>query len=274
MMRYRLAYLLAVVVFLAAVSACFAVPAPVSIVKYSQPPIEDGGYDFASYVPMVESTLGTGFVMFDDWICPDGQPVTDIHWWGSYWAPPTSGPLLYSDFRQNADPIQLEGFEIVIYSDIPADDPDNPYGFSIPNLDDELYAEAFDGNANETFAFTDVKATDGNGDPTIWEDVYKYGVNLTTPFEQTEGSIYWLAILAIGEDSGVQWGWHNSDTHVADYAVQATFSGEGLGDFYLPCGGVDMAFELTTVPEPGSLLALGMGFSGLAGMIIRKRRAR
>jgi len=33
-----------------------------------------------------------------------------------------------------------------------------------------------------------------------------------------------------------------------------------------------MAFELTTIPEPGSLLALGSGLAGLLGMAWRRRK--
>ncbi|MGB9619250.1 MAG: PEP-CTERM sorting domain-containing protein [Armatimonadota bacterium] len=34
----------------------------------------------------------------------------------------------------------------------------------------------------------------------------------------------------------------------------------------------DLAFEISTVPEPGSMVALSTGLAGLVGFILRRRR--
>jgi len=246
--------------------ACVAQATPVGAggdtVKYTQPPQEVGGFDFASQV----NSDGYGFVMLDDWICPDGKPITDIHWWGSYWTTPAGGPVIYSDGLANANPIEGLDFEIGIFSDIPADDPENPNGFSIPNLDDLLLDVVFF-DVSPTYAFTETNVL---GSAT--EDVYSYSVDLPKAFDQTQGQVYWLGILALADDSCTQWGWHNSCTQTGDFAVQASLVDGDIGEFYIPCGGVDMAFQLTTVPEPGSFLALGAGLSGLLAFVVRKRR--
>lgn len=242
--------------------------------KYVQPPETCGGYDFASQVDNSSAAAQVlqGFVTFDDWTCPNGLPITDIHWWGSYWQL-GSVPTIYSDSLPNADPIEIDSFVINIYSDIAADDPDNPMGFSMPNMDDLLYSEGFAGNCNETYAFTDVKATDAGGEPTIWEDVYKYDVYLETPFEQEEGRVYWLMIAAVTTGAEAQWGWHSSSVQYGDSAVQAYFSSlNGWSGFWIPCDGPDMSFELTTVPEPGTLMAFGAGMSGILVMFLKRRR--
>lgn len=266
----RLLYTMCAVVllmgFCVAAQAVFVPPAG-GEVKYSQPPMTCGGYDFASMVDWET----TGFIMMDDWVCPDGLPVTDIHWWGSYWSTPAGGQVIYSDWIGGADPIPDITFEIAIFSDIPADDLNNPYGFSIPNLEDVLFDQTFGSSEfTESYAFTDIKIPGA-----VQETVYKYDLFLDPSdwFYQEEGTIYWLSIVASGGDGSTQWGWHNSCSQRGDFAVQASYDGD-LGDFYIPCGGVDMAFELTTVPEPGSLLALGAGLSSLLGLAVRKRRAK
>ena len=42
-------------------------------------------------------------VVMDDWLCETGLPVTDVHWWGSYF-----------------DNVTPSAFHISIHSDIPA----------------------------------------------------------------------------------------------------------------------------------------------------------
>jgi hypothetical protein len=109
------------------------------------------------------------------------------------------------------------------------------------------------GNANETFL-----QNDNVGDPTY---LYSLDVN----FAAAAGTQYWLSVVP---DLGFppQWGWETGT------------GGDGVAfqDFFGSRSqlGSDVAFALfgntSTVPEPGSLMLLGTGILGLAGVIRRK----
>jgi PKD repeat protein len=80
-------------------------------IKMTNPqwPDEDGWDVHASY-PMN---------LADDWMCSETGFVSDLHWWGSWWMDFMPEEFLY-------------GFYLSIHEDIPADDPENPYGYSMP----------------------------------------------------------------------------------------------------------------------------------------------
>ncbi|HUV05143.1 MAG TPA: PEP-CTERM sorting domain-containing protein [Armatimonadota bacterium] len=266
-----------IAVFLSLTIQCMAVAQqipPPDWVKYSQLPNETWpSYDLSSEIkpgpalaapinqpgPIYES------VMADDWVCPDGLPISDIHWWGSFWLPFPGEPYGdYSNARPNAAPGGIEGFNLKIYSDMPANDPKNPFGFSFP--DAVLWDCSIQGQANETWAF-DLKDNGG----LLKESVYKYDTFLPEEkwFAQEKGKIYWLSVQAILPDPTKQWGWHETTGIQNDIGVMM----KGGSEFwFIPCGGHDMAFDLTVVPEPSSILALLTGFTGLVSLRLRRRK--
>ena len=112
------------------------------------------------------------------------------------------------------------------------------------------------GTFGETFI-----GTDQFGDP-----MFLYDGLLGTPFAAAAGTQYWVSIVP---DVGFppQWGWGTSSD--ADLTAWQCFFGT--------CGAVptDFSFALygtaqTSVPEPGSLVLMGTGLLGLAGVIRRK----
>lgn len=248
----RCIFMCCVALLLLVLAQCAGV-ASVAPVKWTQAPDMNRGMTFSS-------ELKVPSIVADDWECRDGLPVTDIHWWGSYWMTP-GGYTHYCDSLLPAAPGVL-GFNISIWTDVPAV-PGQPFGFSHPG--DIVKTYLVQGNSNEAFF-----ANTAGGRP-----VYYYSLVLPREewFLQEQGKVYWLSIQAnLGDDRERQWGWHESREHWNDGAVQ-NFKGSGWFVLENNIYKSDMSFELTTIPEPGGLLAFGTGMIGLAGVLIRRRRA-
>lgn len=234
------------------------------ISKYTQAPKMEGGYSFASM-----QQTDWGLVAADDWVCADGLPIIELRWWGSYWTPPSPGNYIYySDGLSNATP-GTNGFLIGIFANAPAD---GNIPFDRPGT--PIVAMNFGPDK-----FTESKI--GEVNTPVPTDIYEYSVKLEDgdpihgpagPFAQEQGKKYWLGILALmpPADTDRQWGWRQAEVVSGAFAVQAT-DPTNPTLWYYPCGGVDLAFELTVVPEPASLVALMAGLTGLAGCIRRSR---
>lgn len=241
---------------------CAALPQAQEYPKYTQPPDMNPSYSFAS-----ATQFSFSMVSADDWVCADGNAITKVRWWGSYWTCPSPGAFTaYSDMLHNAPIGGITGFTISIFDNVPAGDPANTLGFSHPGTLLAQYNPS--GNCSETFHGTVVMSAS----PYVYADIYNYSTTLTVPFPQEQGKTYWLAVAASLPDITKQWGWHETDGHWNAYAVQTTGTvpNEWL-DWYIPCGGHDLAFELVCVPEPGSLAALAVGLMGLVGYAGRMR---
>ncbi|MGW8255867.1 MAG: DUF7901 domain-containing protein [Thermoguttaceae bacterium] len=208
---------------------------PVNPVKWSQPPDLETGLDYNS--------MEEWYICADDFLCENPLPVNDVHWWGSYWA--------------GDDPQPIKGFTVRFFADVPAGI-DN---FSHPG--DMLYQTYIPGKCNETYyGYCNYDQT----------NVYQYDCVLPRPFDQKPGTVYWLSVQAdAGWDAPPFWGWHTSTEHWNDFAVQAHEPAPWNWGALVER---DMAFELTVVPEPSTLIML----AGLAVMSIlaygRKRLNR
>lgn len=224
-------------------------------IKWSQLPamIEPWGMDIESDWDS-EDDLPNVIVM-DDWMCMDGMPISDVHWWGSYLIA-AAAPAL--------------GFRVSIHADIPAE----PTG--LPSHPGELLAQW-------TFSPTEV-FMNFHGLDIYLNEVYQYFVYLPEYFYQERDKIYWLDIQAIVPGAvGPVWGWHTAmnQPHNIDDAVQifdydhvtGTYTQWAPLKYEIATGqfiSLDMAFELTTIPEPYTILMMGGGIAGLAA-IVRKR---
>lgn len=165
--------------------------------------------DFYDYGILSESA--------DDFPCEDPRPIVAVDWWGGYWNYVT--PHVFADY-----------FIIRFYSDVPGPP------FSHPG--DPLYEEA---------CYVYAETWESGVEPEIL--FYHYFQELTVPFEQVPGNIYWLTVQAIYPyATGGQWGWRVSDDHWNDYCAFKSlyFAGDDawhdgyeiFADYY------DLAFSL------------------------------
>lgn len=222
--------------------------------KWEQAPDMVGGIDYLS----MHRTNGP--IVADDFRS-DGRDIFGFHWWGSY----------FLDAGQSQDPTvdRNVSFEISFHNDCPAGDStcvqpgQSAYTYSTPSHD---YTSVILQAEEDFFGF------DGNGNA-----VYEYWALLPVPWEEIAGNIYWVDFgwnagqfnTSVGDDV---WGWHESDIHNLDSAVTTNIanSGNPHNGTWSIIPGRDMAFEVITVPEPTSILLMGIGIAGLG--FVRKRK--
>jgi len=237
-------------------SAILAQGAP-SQTKWQQLPDMKNGMQFSSETKVPS-------IVADDWLCVDGNPVVGITWWGGYWIPNTPGNYAYySDSLPTTNPpaTYAQAFNITIWSDIPADPAKGIY-YSMPGQPLKTYTGVV-----PTLSYYGATSQQGRL-------VYQYTLDISNdPFLQDKGTIYWISIVSTNLDNrNLQWGWHESNNHWNDAAVQ-DFKGSGWYALENNLYKNDMAFELRTIPEPSGLIALASGVIGIAGIIIRRRQS-
>ena len=92
--------------------------------------------------------------------------------------------------------------------------------------------------------------------------VFKYDALLSAPFEVLANTTYWVSID--NDPDGTAWYWLQSTQGNGQNALQR--------DGWFP-GDSDVAFELTTVPEPTTLAVVAVGLAGIT-VLRRKKRAQ
>ncbi len=157
---------------------CGPVPPPPPVYKWQQPP--DPAHPQNLYYGWNQfSEWCWGPVVADDWLCTTPEPVTDIHWWGSYigWKepyPPSQWP-------------PLTHFHIQVWTDVPA----GVSSFSHPG---QVIWEVYCYNWTWEFVGWDF-------DPLTqeYESCFKF-TQVLQPWEYFYqpplGQIYWLSIAA------------------------------------------------------------------------------
>lgn len=186
-----------------------------------------------------------GPIIADDWVCLDDQPVTDVHWWGSYW-----------NWYEPFPPDSPMGFHIGIWTDVPAGVDED---FSHPGeMIWEWYAPL--GEYTEDWVGCDFHS-DWMEEP---ESCFYYTYVIPPGqwfYQPGDGEIYWISIAAdYGYPPEYVWGWKTRErdpTSLApDDAVRifdptAPFIGSiwGAGEpiwWPEPDASWDTAFQLTT----------------------------
>lgn len=209
---------------------------PLEPIKWQQRPDMVMGANILS-IPDVPSGPNA-ITVADDWLCLDGSPVSDLHFWGSY--------LGWQDDKERPteDPPGIEVFRIQVYSDAPITETGM---FSHP---DKLLYEVWVKDFNETYIASI---------PQPWskkyEHKFRYDLDLPRIFWQKRDKIYWLNISAIPKDFNFPWGWETSIDRWNDFAVNGWYKNpnEWWWDLaYHPVTQkpVDMSFEITTCEGP------------------------
>jgi hypothetical protein len=225
--------------------------------KWVQYPEITNGLDVLATAPKM---------LADDFLCTNSGQITDIHIWGSWW----------QDRPTNAV------FQISFWSDAPTN-ASNPY--SHPNLPlwstNLLPGQYAVSNWGETFGenFYDPNTGQMLGPDT---QLYQYNFAIDDPsvaFFQVQSNVYWLGVTVLGLDTNnFLFGWKTSTDHWNDDAVFGDIlPGDPWptewGELHYPPEGpsIDLAFALTTVPEPGSVI--GVLAMGVTLWMVRRRRA-
>lgn len=229
---------------------------------------DPNGWDIEIFTP--------GHEVADDWRCIETGTVDDIHFW----------------FSLQGDPEEHTIFDIVhvgIYSDVPANTGQFPY--STPG--DLLWEQTF-GIDQVTIVKDYGTGRQGFADPQLGTGEDAWGlddhqlyhqvniVDIDDPFVQKEGEIYWLGLWVDWFDvQQAPLGWKTADVnkypqpntgqHFQDDAVFRSLDGfwEELIDPYTGQS-LDMAFVITTIPEPGGVVLMLAGIAGI-GLAGRRR---
>lgn len=161
--------------------------------------------------PNQEQPVFNGIFMADDFADNFNREVVHVRWWGSY---------------MNRDIVGGRGvdqFLIAFEKDVPANDPDNNYGFSHPAcgvaaLNSQISRRDMDGALMPMEGtFTETLVPGSNP----LEPVYEYNAELLCPFPQMADTVYWLKIVALVDEmpdtnEPLRWGWHNRDYTIFD----------------------------------------------------------
>ena len=156
------------------------------------------------------------WVLADDWTCSESGWVRDIHLWGSW---------KDMDGDGRGDVGNILWFNLSIHEDIPADDPQNAYGYSMPGTllwSAEIWdfdMLPIDPPTLEHWLYPPYDP--GSSIPNDHDAYFQYDINLLPPwFWQDEGTIYWLDVSAVlADDVNYNWGWKSTIDHHMDDAV-------------------------------------------------------
>ena len=196
-------------------------------------------------------------ILADDFLCTLSGPITDVHIWGSW---------LNNQVNPNVQ------FKLSFHTDVPAG-VDTPWSHPGPEVWSMIFLpgqfqQRFWADASERFYDPNINQVIGS-DTQVFQ--YNFFIPEAAAFFQNQGNIYWLDVEAF-TSTGL-FGWKTSFQHNLDDAVYADEPPPLFWrDMHDPATGqsLDMAFVLTTIPEPGSVLLATLGGGFL--LVLRWRR--
>jgi hypothetical protein len=201
-------------------------------------------------------------ILADDFLCTFSGPITDIHIWGSW---------------LNNNVGAITNLHVSFHGDIPAGAV-QPWSMPGPvlwqtNFIPGQFTERFYTNANEAFYDPNINQIVG-----FDTQVYQYNmfIDPANAFTQQIGNIYWLDVTVM-TTNGI-FGWKTSLQHFNDDAVFDDLPQlpPNWRDMHYPPEhpyhgqSIDLAFALTTIPEPSAFLLVALG--GLAVVALSRTR--
>jgi len=236
-----------------------AQPLPGEVLKFQQLPLGDlatnpasrfPGHDELSTASLNTASQGySGTFAADDFSDNVSSPIVDVQWWGSY-------------LPNSAAPGQVQQFLVSFETNVPAT---SASGFSQPgqSLSSQVVTLGALAPASGTFTETPQPTVAGGPDGQI----YQYNAELTNPFPEQAGTVYWLKIVALDTPGAapVQWGWHNRDYTISDpLAAPPGDSNLGVNDVgqtvyqYLDDAVTGNVTYLPKAPPPQDLIETNM----------------
>lgn len=169
---------------------------------------------------------------------PGGNIVTDVHWWGTWWNPGAPG--------------NATAFNIIFYADAGG----VPTGAGMPDPTPTAIAVY-------TIPFASVNEA---LDPT-YTPWYSYDAVLSPPVVLSPSDHYWIAIQSVN-NYPPQWGWVTTGALAGNANQGFPLLGVPYWTHLVPANGTgtEMAYYLTGIPEPASLLLLSLG-----ALLLRRR---
>ncbi|OWY72118.1 hypothetical protein B7486_04110 [cyanobacterium TDX16] len=208
---------------------CLASAAPAELVIDRQPFNTGGPAADTSFV------IQTGGVLWqqvaDDFVLAQSAVIRHVTWWGFYG----------DDFESPAEqPPATQTMRVRFYGSRIND--------GLPGV--VLYEETF---ADPPYAWTGRQVLTG-----AVPNEYKFDVDLTSPFSLTASTPYWLEIVQL-ESLNSHYRWEISVATRDGYA----FLNDSTGDWVHTgsAAPATLAFQLSTIPEPGTAMLLLLGSS-------------
>jgi len=202
-------------------------------IVFSQADNKWGSYNSQHNTSVTPSSyFGAGDIatVYDDFTLATDTAVTNIGWTGAYYDGPPQplnpgGGYGYGP----ADAGTITGFTIKFWADVV----DENTGLHRPQIEAApLQIVLIDGNAGETdLGYTDAETTYYGPNK-----MYKYGTTITTPFQATAGTRYWVSVVA-DSDFAPLWGWETAgeigkgDAYRQDYLNGPLIKNKSGGDF-------------------------------------------
>ncbi len=205
--------------------------------------------------------VGARLTLADDWLCTQGGPVQEVHFWFSA--------------REDQAPVTLDHLYLTVFENVPADHSDT--GYSTPG--DTLWSRSFgpDEIAVRTYGGGEQGWYDPINNPPLilpndHQTTYQASITeITDPFLQEAGGVYWLglSISNQGPEERAELGWKTSVDHWQGAAVvdfgpvipSDPILWRALQD-PITTAPLDLAFVI--VPEPSTItMLLGVAVAGL-----------
>jgi len=216
------------------VSLAAAAPTTAGVV-IDHPGILSGGpASDTEFVIIPGPPIPTWQLLADNFVWPDvGEPVRRITFFGFYG----------STFAPIEPPPDTETFRVRFYDVAP--------GSGLPGT--IVFEESV---VDPSRTATGNTILNGPGPPE-----FVYQIDLTTPLALAPNTPYWLEVVQLGNlDSHFRWEFAFTDQD------SFAFFNENVPDWTFSSLGADLAFQLSTVPEPGTIVIFLLGY-----LLVRSR---